>query len=221
VNAAHLSSPPPAGPDLRGVRVLVVEDEGLVAEEISDRLSRLGATIVGVVDSAESAVDVAVQSHPDVALIDVRLRGESRGIEAALAIRRCLDTAIIYVTAHSDPATVLRAKSTGPVNYLIKPFSGSQLAVAVDIAVAGLRRDRSMPRHQPVADADAQARNGHLTTREQEVFAKIAQGLRNKEVAAALGISERTVKAHRMQIKAKMGVSTNAGLGRLASTLGL
>jgi len=205
---------------LKGIRVLIVEDEALIAEELRDRLTRSGATVVGVTDTAESAVEMAVHSRPDVVLMDVRLRGERDGIDAAKAIRRTMDVAIIYLTAHSDVPTITRAKNTGPYGYLIKPLIGGQLGVAVDIAVNRHRLERvgsdGMQRRAAEYDPGVYARYRTLTLREREVFAKIVQGQLNREIAAELGITERTVKAHRAHIMEKMGARTIAGLVRLA-----
>jgi len=210
---------------LKDIRILIVEDEALIAEEIRDRLSRLGATIVGVTDNAETAVEMAVHSRPDVVLMDIRLRGEHDGIEAAKAIRRTQDVAIIYLTAHSDVSTVMRAKNTGPFGYLIKPIVGRQLGVAVDVAIHRhrLERARAEQPHKrvPEYDPEVYARYKTLTAREREVFSQIVRGLLNREIAAELGISERTVKAHRAQIMTKMGARTGAGLARLAPLLDL
>ena len=103
-------------------QVLVVEDEGVVALDIQSRLAKLGYTVLAVVDSGEEAVRKATEVRPDLVLMDVRLKGEMDGVEAAERIRADLDIPVIYLTAYADEPTVQRAKVTEPFGYLRKPL---------------------------------------------------------------------------------------------------
>src|SRR6266545_6267217 len=115
-------------------RILIVENEALIAEELRERLSRLGMTVIGVVDSAELAVHAAAHGHPEVVLMDIRLRGERDGIDAAREIRQ-MDVPVVYLTAHSDRATLERAKQVAPFGYVLKPFQERDLVVAIEMAI--------------------------------------------------------------------------------------
>lgn len=126
----------PTGPDvLTGLRVLIVEDEGLIAMELSDRLSRKGMTVVAVVDSADRAVAAASSLRPEVVLMDIRIKGDRDGVEAAGEISRTADIPIVFLTSHSDRATLDRAKGTAPYGYVLKPFQERELLVAIEMAV--------------------------------------------------------------------------------------
>jgi diguanylate cyclase (GGDEF)-like protein/PAS domain S-box-containing protein len=116
------------------VRVLIVEDEALIAEELRERLTRLGMTVVGVADSAESAVQAAAHGRPDLVLMDIRLHGERDGIDTAREIRQ-RDVPVVFLTAHSDRATVERAKQVAPFGYLLKPFKERELVVAIEMGI--------------------------------------------------------------------------------------
>ncbi|MBL8984229.1 MAG: response regulator, partial [Gemmatimonadetes bacterium] len=116
-------------------RVLIVEDESLIAEEIHDRLTRLNYEVVGIEDTAERAWATASATKPDVVLMDIRLKGEVDGIQAAERIRRELDIPSIYLTAHTDADTIDRAKKTAPLGYLLKPFQERDLFVTLEIAL--------------------------------------------------------------------------------------
>ena len=129
---------------LAGLQVLIVEDEGLIAEELRERITHFGAIVADVVDTAEQAVAAAERATPDVVLMDVRLRGERDGIDAARTIRARLDIPVVYLTAHSDRATLDRAKDTAPFGYLLKPFRGPELAVAIELAVHRHAMDRRL-----------------------------------------------------------------------------
>ena len=90
--------------------ILVVEDEQIVALELKDRLTRMGHSVVGIVTSGEEAIEESRRLRPDLIVMDIRLQGELDGIDAAAAIRKELDTAIVYLTAYADETTLQRAK---------------------------------------------------------------------------------------------------------------
>jgi hypothetical protein len=116
-------------------RVLVVEDERLIAEEILERLTRMGFRVVGSVDTAEDAVQAARRELPELILMDIRLKGKMDGIEAAAEIRRDLNIPVIYLTSHSDRGTRARAMETTPCGYVLKPFREEDLLVAIETAL--------------------------------------------------------------------------------------
>src|SRR5262245_61749734 len=103
-------------------RILIVEDERLIAEDLRDRLERQGTTVVGVAASAAAAIRAAGELVPDLVLMDIRLEGERDGIEAAAAISSNFNIPVVYLSAHSDDATIERAKATAPYGFLLKPF---------------------------------------------------------------------------------------------------
>ncbi|MCX9083893.1 MAG: response regulator [Candidatus Methanoperedens sp.] len=115
-------------------KVLVVEDESIVALEIQDRLIGFGYSSM-IASSGEEAIKKAIEFQPDIILMDIMLRGGMDGIEAAGRIKRSLDIPIVYLTAYSDEATIERAKITQPFGYLIKPFQPRELNVSLDIAL--------------------------------------------------------------------------------------
>jgi two-component system cell cycle sensor histidine kinase/response regulator CckA len=119
---------------IRGLRVLVVEDEALIAEELRERLTRLGATVVGAVDTAEAAVETAIRTQPDLVLMDIRLRGKRDGIAAAADIRDATEAPVVFLTSHSDRATLERAKASGPFGYVLKPFDEHELLITLEMA---------------------------------------------------------------------------------------
>lgn len=131
---------PATGPEPRTgrpVRILIVEDEGLVALSISQTLSDAGYDVVGVAASADAAVRAAEARIPDLVLMDIALRGRKDGIEAARMLKERYELDILFVTAHGDPQTRLRAQAVDPAGFLIKPYDGEQLLRAVGQALAG------------------------------------------------------------------------------------
>jgi two-component system, cell cycle sensor histidine kinase and response regulator CckA len=120
---------------LHGARILVAEDETLIADELEERLRRMGLDVVGCVTTAEEALNLADGSRPDVVLMDIRLKGSMDGIEAADVLRTRHHVPVVYLTAHSDDATIHRAKLTEPYGYLLKPFDELDLRVALEMAL--------------------------------------------------------------------------------------
>jgi diguanylate cyclase (GGDEF)-like protein len=119
----------------RAVQVLIVEDEGLVAKDISRALVRLGYNVVGRVPSGEEAAHQATLLKPDLILMDVHLRGELDGIGAAKLIRHGIDVPVVFLTAFSDKETLDRAMSAQPFGYVVKPFQQVELRCAIEIAL--------------------------------------------------------------------------------------
>jgi len=122
-----------------GLRALIVEDEVLIAEELRERLSRLGFSVIGAVDSADEGIAIATREAPDLVLMDIRLMGEKDGVQAAQEIREQVDVSIVYVSAHSDLLTVERAKRTDHDGFILKPFHRRELQSVIEVAM--LRRD--------------------------------------------------------------------------------
>ncbi|HEY2713437.1 MAG TPA: response regulator [Chthoniobacterales bacterium] len=132
--------------DTLGLRILIAEDEALIAEEIQDRLGRLGFEIVGIVDSSDAAIISAETGAPDLVLMDIRLKGPKDGIETAAFIREHLRIPVVYLTAHSDKSTIGRAKETAPFGYVLKPFQEKELLIAIEMAIHMHRLEQQVAR---------------------------------------------------------------------------
>jgi AmiR/NasT family two-component response regulator len=107
----------------------------LIAEELRERLSRLGFSVIGAVDSADEGVAIATRERPDLVLMDIRLKGKKDGIDAASEIRKQVDLAIVYLTAYSDRLTVERVKKTEHDGFILKPFHRHELQSTIEIAM--------------------------------------------------------------------------------------
>lgn len=116
-------------------RILIVEDEGIVAMDLQFTLEKLGHKVVGVVASGEEAVRKVTEDQPNLVLMDIRLKGKIDGIEAASQIQSKFDVPVIYLTAHADKSTLARAKVTEPFGYILKPFEERELSINIEIAL--------------------------------------------------------------------------------------
>ncbi len=117
------------------IRILVVEDESLVARDIQNMLRSLGYEVTGVVASGEQAIQKASASPPDLVLMDIVLKGEIDGITAAEKLWEEYGIPVIYLTAYADDTTFERAKLTKPFGYLLKPFEERELQTTIEMAL--------------------------------------------------------------------------------------
>ena len=116
-------------------RALIIEDEILIAEELRERLSRLGFSVIAAVDSADEGIAIATRERPDLVLMDIRLKGAKDGVQAAEEIHKHVDVPIVYLTAYSDRQTVDRARRTEFDGFILKPFQRRELQSTIEIAM--------------------------------------------------------------------------------------
>ena len=131
-----------------GGRILVVEDEALIAEEIRERVAAAGYTVVAVVDTGAAALQTVAVSRPDLVLMDIRLKGPMDGIEAAELIYDRFGVPIIYLTAHSDQGTLQRARARAAFGYVLKPFHVDSLLVAIDVGMHRAQIEARLHEHE-------------------------------------------------------------------------
>jgi len=133
-------------------RILVVEDESIVALDLQSSLEHLGYDVVGTAATGEDAVHIAEARTPDLVLMDIQLRGEMEGTAAADLIRRRFGIPVVYLTAYSDEATLQRAQISEPLGYLLKPFAERDLQVTIQMA---LYRHRAQREHEELVREQA------------------------------------------------------------------
>jgi PAS domain S-box-containing protein len=116
-------------------RILIVEDEAIVAADLKTKLKALGYEVVGIASRGEQAVTLAETARPSLILMDILLAGDMDGIEAAGRIQESCSLPVIFLTAHSDSETLVRAKRTAPFGYLLKPFNERELETHIEMAL--------------------------------------------------------------------------------------
>jgi PAS domain S-box-containing protein len=125
-------------------KVLIVEDEAIVAADLANKLRQLGYEIIGGVASGEEALTIASERRPDVVLMDIRLSGALDGIETGARMRSAYDLPVVYLTAHSDPDTLTRALGTEPFGYVLKPFVDRELKTQIEIGLYKHRTESTL-----------------------------------------------------------------------------
>jgi len=125
-------------------RVLIVEDEKIIALDLQRRLEKFGYRVVALCATAEEAVSAVLEYRPDIILMDIMLGGEQDGVDAAIEIKSHQNTPIVFLTAYADDKTVERAKKAEPVGYVLKPFKERELQTTIDIALYKADVDRKL-----------------------------------------------------------------------------
>ena len=194
--------------------VRIVDDDPSFLCAVARRLEAAGFQVEAFA-SAEAFLQRKSNS-PGCAVIDLRMPGQG-GLQLQEALERAdQPLPVIFLTGHGDVSSSVLAMKRGAVDFLTKPVAGNELIEAVRRAIALDAHTRA----ERQAMRDVRARYQRLTPREREVFALVARGLLNKQIAGELGTSERTVKAHRAHIMQKMDVPSVADLIRVAERLG-
>jgi len=129
-------------------RVIIADDERIVAADLRKRVLALGYTVLAVVGSGEDAVREALHHRPDLVLLDIGMEGAYDGIAAAAIIRKEVDIPVVFVTSYSDKETLRRAKEIGPFGYILKPFDERELATTVEMALFRHHMDQKLRRSE-------------------------------------------------------------------------
>jgi two-component system, response regulator PdtaR len=188
---------------MAGLRVLIAEDDPLVAITLSDQLAELGHTVVAVASDGREAIDMAGRERPEIALLDIKMPNVD-GITAAEQIATGLDIPMLMLTAYSDRPLVIRAAEAGALAYLLKPISSEELAAAISLAVAR-HHEKVALKHEvdrleetlaerTVIDRAKMILMEHAGLSEEEAYSRIRQMAREKRVKM-VAIAQRIIGA--------------------------
>lgn len=130
------------------VKILVVEDESIVSKDIQHSLKRLGYIVCGAASTAEKAVDLVAEEKPDIVLMDIMLKGDMNGIEAAEIVKREYHIPVIFLTAYADEVTLAKAKVTEPYGYIIKPFKEIDLHTSIEMALYKHKKEKEVEKER-------------------------------------------------------------------------
>ncbi|MGB3690465.1 MAG: response regulator transcription factor [Jannaschia helgolandensis] len=201
------------------LRILIVDDHPMVADGIRALLETYDdLTVVGTLSNGREAIARTADLRPDVILLDLNMP-EMNGLAATEILReRHPDVAVLILSMHDAPEYVATALRHGAAGYCLKDQPTEEIRRAIDTVVAGERYlcPGAETALEPSGDGSEP-----LTSREQTILLLLAQGRSNKQVAADLDISVRTVETHRKNLKRKLGISSTAGLTRYAMEHGV
>ena len=121
-------------------KVLIVEDDPMISESLSDIVQVLGHDVVGIADNAVKAIELCSETEPQIALLDIQIGGDVDGVELAEMINDEFDIPFIFTTAFADNDTISRARERGPFGYLVKPYGVKDLNAAIEVAMGAFQR---------------------------------------------------------------------------------
>jgi DNA-binding NarL/FixJ family response regulator len=214
------------------IRVLVVDDHSVVREGIRHVLGdRAVFNVVGEASNGAEAIAAATELMPDVVVLDISMPGGSGLHTVGEMLERVPGVRVLMLSVHNDLEYVLESVRAGAHGYLRKDSAPAELRAAIETlhagegyyspTVAGQLAEALRHGHAASMPARPPSAMKVLTAREREILVHIAQGKTNREIGSTLGISTRTVEAHRDSLMRKLGVRTVAGLTRLCLDQGL
>ena len=224
------SQPHPNSDPLPKITVLLADDHTVVRQGLRALLVAEGdIEIVGEAENGREAVQMAKKLCPEVVVMDIAMP-TLNGLEATRQITRAVpSTKVLVLSSYSNDEYVQQLTEAGAAGYLVKQTAANELLKAIREARKGnvffspsiAKRLHTQGREALVSGQRAKKTGDSLTTREAEVFQLIAEGRANKQIAAELGISIKTVEKHRQQVMNKLGIHDVAGLTRLAIAKGV
>lgn len=152
-----------------GYKILIVEDEFIIAEDIKEKLIAFGYDVIGIVGSGREAIEIAKRKKPDLALMDIKLQGRMDGIEAASEVWGRFNVPVVFLTSFSDLRTLQRAKLAEPFGYIVKPFHDSSLRSNIEIALYRSKLNR--PAEKRIAE-DIVHRSSYDVRKPSQIFVR-------------------------------------------------
>lgn len=204
------------------IRLLLVDDHGVVRQGLKMYLrGEPDFEVVGEAANGLQAIDMVRELKPDVVLMDLLMPGMN-GVDATAIIRReAPETEVIALTSVLEDQAVVGAIRAGAIGYLLKDTDGPELIRAIHAASEGQVQLSPQAAARLMREVRAPESPEKLTERETDVLRLVAQGLANKEIAAALGIGDKTVKTHISNIFGKLGVVSRTQAALYAASIGL
>jgi DNA-binding NarL/FixJ family response regulator len=188
--------------------ILIVEDEPVIAENISIYLDNNDFEVSGIAYDSEDALQQLQQQTPDAVILDINLESEQDGIDIARHINEHYQLPFLFLTSYSDKHTLERAKQVQPAGYIVKPFNERTLLASLEIAISNHAMD--MNKGLPALSLDKINRGllSPLSQREFEILQLLYGGVTNNQMAAQLFISVNTIKTHLKNIYLKLDVNS-------------
>lgn len=190
---------------MKKLKILIVEDEALIAKDIEFSLKQLDYTVIGIAYNSMTALDMIHNRKPDLVLLDIELNSEKTGVEIAEILNEKYQIPFIYLTSFSDPETIDSVKKTLPFGYILKPFSERELFSSIELA--SYRLDEQLNQGFPSQEKLNKICQSPLTSREYDILIGLFEGKSNQELAEQNYISINTIKTHLKKVYLKLDVT--------------
>ena len=185
-------------------RILIVEDDPIIAHDLSLLLQKKGFQIVAVAHRADKAIDLLSKQNVDLAILDIHLGSGETGIDVARFIKTKFKIPYIFLTSFSDAETLQAAQEQGPYGYLVKPFQEQTLYTTIAIALSNFERQNEKLNLEKLEKS--------LTDQEKSICRLMFEGKSYQEIADGLSVSINTIRYHVKNLYVKLQVNSRAEL---------
>ncbi len=190
------------------IRILIVEDEPLIAAEIAASLNQIDYQVSGKAYDVKTAKALLKEHTPDAVLLDINLAGGREGIELARHIQQEYQIPFIFLSSYADRSTLDAAKVTEPAGYIVKPFTEKSLLAGLEIALYNYSQQRNTGQAALKLETLNLALPSPLTSREFTLLNLLREGYTNHQMAEKLFLSVNTIKTHLKNLYSKLDVNT-------------
>lgn len=190
------------------IKVLIVEDEPVIAENISLYLDNNDFEVSGIAYDNEDAMQQLKENTPDAVLLDINLESDTDGIDIARYIQEHYQLPFLFLTSYSDRSTLERAKQVKPSGYIVKPFNERTLLASLEIAISNHAQETNHALPKLIIEKINRQLRSPLSEREFELSQMIYEGKTNTQIAEQLFITVNTVKTHLKSIYLKLDAGT-------------
>lgn len=198
--------------EAKKIKILLIEDEPLIARHLKKICANLGYLVVGTAYDSSQALDMLHSRHYDLVLTDINIAGDRDGIELGAIIRNQYQKPFIYVTSYADASTMDRAKETCPNGYVVKPFDEKDIYSSIEIALFNVEQQMKPEFSKSYL---MEKLHIHLTDKEFEIIEDIVNGVTNPQMASKYYVSENTIKSHIKNIYKKLDAHSKAEMTKI------
>ena len=179
-------------------KVLIIEDEAIIARDIATTLEEKGYQVIGIAENGDLVLDLLQQIKPDVALVDITIKGSLSGIAIAKIIKEKFSFPFIFLTSHADEETLQEASKTLPYGYIVKPFTGKDLQSNIEMALVRFEAEKKA---SEINLEEIQIKLKRIfSEREKDILLALIRGLTYKAIAEKYFISINTVKTYQKRL---------------------
>lgn len=189
-------------------KILIVEDEITISNDLEDIIEDEGFHVVGKAYTGAQAIELVKSRQPELVMLDISLKGDLTGLDVAKHINEHYNIPFVFLTSFSDKDTIAQVIATNPGGYIVKPFKESDIAPAINIALATFKKPKQVT--FPSLDLINRKVVNPLTTYEYNVLKEVWNGKKNADIASSLFISVNTVKTHLLKSYNKLDVSSRS-----------
>jgi len=186
------------------LKILLIEDEFIIAKDIKTFLSKNNYALVDIVKNFNSAIIMYQKNDYDLIISDINLNSEKDGIHIISEFSKIKKVPVVYLTAYSDNVIIERAEKTMPFAYILKPYNNNQLKATINLAILNSTKEGNNIKES----IENKEKLNVLTSREKEILIILSTGKLSKEIAILLNITTNTVEQHKKNIRKKLDLKT-------------